>query len=81
MGLPLSAGQCISAAIDLALKRYLIAIPDARVRRGVRIPGLYLLLVAVPGILSKWESLLDLDRFARLHHAVFPGPLGMKLKH
>jgi hypothetical protein len=34
-------------------------------RRGVRIPAWYLLLVAVLGILSKCESLRDLERFAR----------------
>ncbi len=33
-------------------------------RRGIRIPAWYLLLVAVLGILSGCQSLWDLERFA-----------------
>ena len=51
-----------SAATDLDLISYLQAIPDARMRRGVRIPAWYLLLVAVLGILSGRYSLRDLKR-------------------
>ena len=47
---------------------------------GVRIPAWYLLLVAVLGILSKCESLRDLERFARRHHAVLTEALGIELK-
>jgi hypothetical protein len=36
--------QSISAAIDRDLITYLKAIPDARMRRGLRIPAGYLLL-------------------------------------
>jgi hypothetical protein len=49
-------------------------------RRGVRIPTWYLLLVAVLGILSKCESLRDLERFARRHHAVLTELLWIELK-
>jgi len=49
-------------------------------RRGVRIPAWYLLLVAVLGILSQCESLRDLERFARRHHAVLTELLGIELK-
>ena len=59
---PLSVFQSVSAATDLDLISYLKAIPDARMRRGVRIPAWYLLLVAVLGILSKCESLRDLEQ-------------------
>ena len=45
--------ESVSAATDLDLISYLKAIPDARMRRGVRIPAWYLLLVAVLGILSR----------------------------
>jgi hypothetical protein len=38
------------------------------------------LLVAVLGILSKCESLRDLERFARRHHAVLTESLGIDLK-
>jgi hypothetical protein len=69
-----------SPATDLDLISYLKAIPDARMRRGVRIPSWYLLLVAVLGILSKCKSLRDLERFARHHHAVLTDALGLELK-
>jgi hypothetical protein len=59
---------------------YLKAISDARMRRGVRIRTWNLLLVAVLGILSKCESLRDLERFARSHKAVFTLLLGFELK-
>ena len=49
-------------------------------RRGIRIPAWYLLLVAVLGILSKCESLRDLERFARRHHAVLSKTLGIERK-
>ena len=49
-------------------------------RRGIRIPALYLLLVAVLGILSKRESLRDLERFARRHHGVLTETRGIGLK-
>ena len=39
-------------------------------RRGVRFPAWYLLLVAVLGILSGCQSLRDLERFAIRHHSV-----------
>jgi hypothetical protein len=45
--------ESVSAATNLDLISYLKAIPDARMRRGVRIPAWYLLLVAVLGILSR----------------------------
>ena len=66
---PLSVPQSVSAATDLDLISFLNAIPDTRMRRGARIPAWYLLLVAVLGILSKCESLRDLERFAQRHHA------------
>ena len=72
--------QIASAATDLDLISYLRAIPDARMRRGVRIPAWYLLLVAVLGILSRCESLRDLERFARRHHSVLTESLGIELR-
>ena len=53
--------KSVSAATDLDLISYLKAIPDARMRRGVRIQSWYLLLVAVLGILSGCQSLRDLE--------------------
>ena len=57
--------QNVSAATDLDLISFLKAIPDTRMRRGIRIPAWYLQLEAVLGILSKFESLRDLERYAR----------------
>jgi hypothetical protein len=48
-------------------------------RRGVRIPACYLLLVAVLGILSSCQSLRDLERFAIRHHSVLTEALGLEL--
>ena len=69
-----------SAATDLDLISYLKAIPDARMRRGVRIPAWYLLLVAVLGILSRCQSLRDLERFAIRHLSVLTEALGLELR-
>ncbi len=57
-------------------------------RRGIRIPACYLLLVAVLGILSGSQSLRDLERysfgegfaFARRHHADLGKELGRELR-
>ena len=75
-----SVPEAVAAATDLDLISFLKAIPDTRMRRGIRIPAWYLLLVAVLGILSKCESLRDLERFARRHHAVLTETLGIELK-
>jgi len=47
-------------------------------RRGVRFPQWFLLLVAVLGILSGCQSLRDLERFALRHHAALSQALGLK---
>ena len=49
-------------------------------RRGVRFPAWDLLLVAVLGILSRCQSLRDLERFAIRHHAVLTEALGIELR-
>ncbi len=56
--------ESVYAATDLDLISYLKAIPDARLRRGVRIPAWYLVPVAVLGILSRCQSLRDLKRYS-----------------
>jgi hypothetical protein len=66
-----------TASPDLDLISYLQSIPDARMRRGVRIPACYLLLVAVLGILCRCQSLRDLERFARRHHGALTQSLGL----
>jgi hypothetical protein len=56
------------------------AIPEGRMRRGVRFPKWFLLLVAVLGILSGCQSLRDLERFTIRHHAVLNQSLGLELR-
>ena len=70
----------LSAATDLDLISVLRAIPDPRMRRGLRIPAWSLLLVAVLGILSHCQSLRYLERFAERHHGVFTEALGIELR-
>ncbi len=67
---PLSVLHSVSAVSDLDLISHLKAIPEARMRRGVRIPDWHLLLVAVLRILCKCEKLRDLERFSPRQHAV-----------
>ena len=76
-----------SAATDLDLISHLRSIPDGRMRRGVRFPAWYLLRVAVLGILSGCQSLLDLERYsfgagfayAISHRSVLTVALGIEL--
>ena len=49
-------------------------------RRGVRFPAWYLLLVAVLAILSGCQSLRDLERFAIRHHTGLTEALGLELR-
>ena len=49
-------------------------------RRGVRFPAWYLLLVAILGILSGCQSLRDLERFAIRHHSALTEALGLGLR-
>ena len=70
----------VSAPNDLDLISFLRGIPVPRMRRGVRIPSWYLLLVAVLGILSRCESLRDLERYADRHHDVLTETLGIELR-
>lgn len=70
--------ESASAATDLDLINYLRLVPDARMRRGVRFPAWYLLLVSVLEILSSCQSLWDLERFAICHHSLLTAALGLE---
>jgi hypothetical protein len=72
--------EIASDATDLDLISYLRSIPDVRMRRGVRFPAWFLLLVALLGILSSCQSLWDLERFAIRHHTVLSEALDLKLR-
>ena len=70
----------LSVATELDLISVLRAIPNPRMRRGLRIHAWSLLLVAVLGILSHGQSLRDLERFAEPHHGVLTEALGIELR-
>jgi hypothetical protein len=64
---PASAADLIS---------FLKALPDCRMRRGVRFPQWWMLLVAILAILSNEGSLVGIERFARRHRQVLNELLG-----
>lgn len=49
-------------------------------RRGIRIPSWYLLLVSVFGFLSSCQSLRNLERFGNQYHSALTRALGIDLK-
>ena len=77
---PFLVPETASAATDLDLISFLKAIPDARMRRGARLPAWYLLLTVNMGTLGGFESLRDLERFARRHHATLTKSVGLELR-
>ena len=54
--------QTSSAATNLIA--FLKVLPDCRMRRGIRFPQWWMLLVAILAILSNQGSLLGMERFA-----------------
>ena len=52
------------------------ALPDCRMRRGVRFPQWWMLLVAILAILSNQGSLLGMERFAKRHRKTLNELLG-----
>jgi hypothetical protein len=63
-----------AAATDLI--SFLKALPDCRMRRGVRFPQWWMLLVAILAILSNQGSLLGMERFAKRHRKTLNELLG-----
>ena len=66
--------QSPAAATDLI--SFLKALPDCRMRRGVRFPQWWMLLVAILAILSGQGSLLGMERFAKRHRKTLNQLLG-----
>ena len=62
------------AATDLI--SFLKALPDCRMRRGVRFPQWWMLLVAILAILSGQGSLLGMERFVKRHRKTLNELLG-----
>ena len=63
-----------SAATDLI--SFLKALPDCRMRRGIRYPQWWMLLVAILSILSNQGSLMGMERFAKRHRQTLNELLG-----
>jgi hypothetical protein len=64
---PAAAGDLIS---------FLQALPDCRMRRGIRFPQWWMLLVAILAILSGQGSLVGMERFAKRHRQTLNELLG-----
>ncbi|MCP9826495.1 transposase family protein [Synechococcus sp. EJ6-Ellesmere] len=62
------------AASDLI--SFLKALPDCRMRRGIRFPQWWMLLVAILAILSGQGSLVGMERFAKRHRQTLNKLLG-----
>lgn len=56
-------GHALAAANDLI--SFLKELPDCRMRRGIRFPQKWMLLVAILTILSSQGSLVGMERFAK----------------
>jgi len=63
-----------AAATDLI--SFLKALPDCRMRRGIRFPQWWMLLVAILAILSNQGSLMGMERFAKRHRETLNELLG-----
>ena len=63
-----------AAATDLI--SFLKALPDCRLRRGIRYPQWWMLLVAILAILSNQGSLMGMERFAKRHRKTLNELLG-----
>jgi hypothetical protein len=66
--------QIPSAATDLI--SFLKALPDCRMRWGMRYPQWWMLLVAILSILSNKGSLMGMERFAKRHRITLNNLLG-----
>jgi hypothetical protein len=55
---------------------FLKALPDCRMRRGIRFPHWWILLVAILAILSNEGSLVGMERFSKRHRQTISELLG-----
>ena len=63
-------------AVASDLITFLQALPDCRMRRGIRFPQWWMLLVAILAILSGQGSLVGMERFAKRHRQTLNELLG-----
>ncbi|MFM1798756.1 MAG: hypothetical protein RLZZ117_1034 [Cyanobacteriota bacterium] len=66
-----------ASATDLI--SFLKALPDCRMRRGIRFPQWWMLLVAILAILSNQGSLMGIERFAKRHRKTLNHDLGTQI--
>ena len=66
-----------AAASDLI--SFLKELPDCRMRRGIRYPQWWMLLVAILAILSNQGSLMGMERFAKRHRKTLNELLGTQV--
>ncbi|WP_255002914.1 transposase family protein [Cyanobium sp. HWJ4-Hawea] len=63
-------------AVATDLISFLKALPDCRLRRGIRYPQWWMLLVSILAILSNQGSLLGMERFPKRHRKTLNELLG-----
>jgi hypothetical protein len=68
--------QLATPATATDLISFLKALPDCRMRRGIRFPQWWMLLVAILAILSNQGSLVGMERFAKRHRQTLNELLG-----
>jgi transposase InsO family protein len=64
---PLASQHAATPAAASDLISFLKALPDCRMRRGIRFTQWWMLLVAILSILSGQGSLVGMERFAKRH--------------
>jgi hypothetical protein len=69
----------VQPSVSADLIAFLQALPEGRMRRGLRYSQWLLLLMAILGILSGCRSARDLERFAKRHHHEFGAALDLEL--
>jgi hypothetical protein len=72
----LDSGPATTPAAASDLISFLKALPDCRMRRGIRFPQWWMLLVAILSILSGQGSLVGMERFAKRHRQTLNALLG-----
>jgi hypothetical protein len=73
---PLAFQPATTPAAASDLISFLKALPDCRMRRGIRFPQWWMLLVAILSILSGQGSLVGMERFAKRHRQTLNELLG-----
>ena len=72
----LSLPPATTPAVASDLISFLKALPDCRMRRGIRFPQWWMLLVAILSIVSGQGSLVGMERFAKRHRQTLNELLG-----